>query len=141
VTKRAFTVLVYLELEDGLLVRHNARVRSLRTQLIGSHMVLVMLMTVVMGGAVFNFFQVSRSVDAVLRGNFQTVLSARDIEASIQQQETAWVLLVDGDQTVARKTYADAMVAFNRGLRIALDTSLALKRRKRSYQKYRPKRI
>lgn len=75
--------------------------RSLRTQLIGSHLLLVLLMALVMGGAVYNFFRLSQSVDSVLKGNFQTILAAREIQAASHQQETSFALLFDRDMANA----------------------------------------
>ena len=96
---------------------------SLRTQLIGSHLLLVLLMALVMGGAVMNFFRLSRSVDGVLRGNYQTILAARDLQASLHQQETAFALLVDGDVYNAQATYQSAVRVFDHGIGIANNTA------------------
>src|SRR3954471_6307187 len=90
--------------------------RSLRTQLIVSHLLLVLLMALVMGGAVFTFVRLSQSIDAVLRGNFQTILAARDIQSALHQQETAFALLYDGDLGRARQNYSESNRLLARGI-------------------------
>ncbi|AIE87233.1 signal transduction histidine kinase [Fimbriimonas ginsengisoli Gsoil 348] len=91
----------------------------MRTQLIVSHLLLVLLMAMVMGGAVFNFFRLSQSVDNVLRGNFQTILAARDIQAALHQDESAFSQLFDGDYQTAVRTYSEANQLLDRGLETA----------------------
>jgi signal transduction histidine kinase/HAMP domain-containing protein len=73
-------------------------------------------MALVMGGAVFNFFRLSQSVDAVLRGNFQTILAARDMQAALHQQETAFALLFDGDVAHARRSYDEGSQLLDRAI-------------------------
>lgn len=93
--------------------------RSLRMQLIWSHLLLVLLMAMVMGGAIYNFFMLSQSVDAVLRGNFQTILAARDIQAALHQEETAFALLFDGDLVNAQDTHREAFSEIERATAVA----------------------
>jgi len=96
--------------------------RSLRMQLIGSHLLLVLLMTLVMGGAVYNFFRLSQSVDGVLRGNFQTILAARDIQAALHREETGFALLFDGDAENAFLADSQSTALLNRAMKVAEDT-------------------
>jgi NtrC-family two-component system sensor histidine kinase KinB len=45
--------------------------KSLRTQLLASHLALVALMAVVMLGAVANFFRLGQSIDRILKDNYR----------------------------------------------------------------------
>jgi len=91
-------------------------------QLIGSHLLLVLLMTLVMGGAVYNFFRLSQSVDAVLRGNFQTILAARDIQSALHREETGFALLFDGDRANAERADSEATLLMSRAMVVADQT-------------------
>jgi signal transduction histidine kinase len=97
---------------------------SLRTQLLISHLLLVLLMTLVMGGAVFNFFRLSQSVDAVLRGNFQTILAARDMQAALHQEDTAFAHLAAHDRAGALRSHRDATELMDGCLEIARGTAV-----------------
>lgn len=85
-------------------------------------MLLVLLMALVMGGAIFNFFRLSQSVDALLQGNYQTILAARDIESALHAQETSFALLFDGDVPRAMSLYAGAERRLERDLQIGGST-------------------
>ncbi len=97
--------------------------RSLRSQLILSHLLLVLLMGFVMSGASVTFFSITRSIDRVLQGNFRTVLASQEMNASLQEQETAFALLSNGDIVEARITYARASSSFEKALSVALQTA------------------
>lgn len=77
-------------------------------QLLFSHLLLVLLMGVVMGGAILAFFQIGRSIDRVLRDNFRTVLAASDFQTALSKQDTAFGLLATGDNAEAARFYTDA---------------------------------
>lgn len=96
--------------------------RSLRTQLLFSHLLIVFLMALVMGGAVFNFFRLSQSVDAVLRGNFKTILAARDMQVALHQQETAFTRYFNGDSIGAETAYNEADNLFKNATATARQT-------------------
>jgi len=69
----------------------------LRTQLLLSHLLLVLLMGLVMCGAIVAFFSLGSSIDQVLADNFPTVLAAQDLQSALQAEETSFVLLEAGD--------------------------------------------
>ncbi|MEZ0326658.1 MAG: ATP-binding protein [Fimbriimonas sp.] len=82
--------------------------RSLRLQLLFSHLVLVLLMGLVMGGAILAFFQIGKSIDQVLRDNFRTVLAASRFQTSLSKQDTAFGMLSSDDNPEAVRAYAEA---------------------------------
>jgi signal transduction histidine kinase/HAMP domain-containing protein len=82
--------------------------RSLRLQLLFSHLVLVLLMGLVMGGAILAFFQIGKSIDQVLRDNFRTVLAASQFQTSLSKQDTAFGMLASGDNAAAVRQYVEA---------------------------------
>src|SRR5580704_3885654 len=96
---------------------------SLRSQLILSHLLLVLLMGFVMSGASVTFFSITQSIDHVLQGNFRTVLAAQEMNASLQEQETAFALLSNGDIVEARITYGRASSGFEKALSVAMQTA------------------
>ena len=97
--------------------------RSLRLQLISSHLILVLLIGFVMSGASVTFFTITQSVNRVLQGNFRTVLAAQEMNASLQEQETAFALLSNGDLPEARSTYDRASKAFETAFKAASVTA------------------
>ena len=97
--------------------------RSLRSQLILSHLFLVLLMVFVMSGASVTFFTITQSVNRVLQGNFRTVLAAQEMNASLQEQETAFALLANGDLPEARATYERATKVFESAFKTARQTA------------------
>ncbi|MDR3688462.1 MAG: ATP-binding protein [Fimbriimonas sp.] len=96
--------------------------RSLRSQLILSHMTLVLLMGFVMSGASIAFFSITQSVDRVLQGNFRTILAAQEMNSSLQEQETAFALLATGDSREATSAYTLSKEAFEKALQDATRT-------------------
>ena len=72
--------------------------RSLRSQLIVSHLVLVLITCSVMIGASITFFQIAHSVGRVVRGNFRTVLAAQKLTSAIKDQSVAAEFLSENDR-------------------------------------------
>ncbi len=90
--------------------------RSLRLQLLFSHLVLVLLMGLVMGGAILAFFQLGKSIDQVLQDNFRTVLAASRFQNSLSKQDTSFGMLASGDNAAAVRTYVNASRAADAAL-------------------------
>lgn len=90
--------------------------RSLRSQLVVSHLILVLLMAMVMGTAIYTFFGISRSVEQILQENFETMLSAQQIDSALHQQATAFAVFEGGDPVTALSDYREARVEFDRAL-------------------------
>ncbi len=97
--------------------------RSLRSQLILSHLILVLLMGFVMSGASMAFFGISQAVDRVLQGNFRTILASQEMSVSLQEQETAFAMLGSSQSPNAEATYRQATLAFEKSLSIAAKTA------------------
>jgi signal transduction histidine kinase/HAMP domain-containing protein len=88
--------------------------RSLRSQLVMSHLFLVLIMTLVMAGAIWQFFRVGRSIEEILQENYQTVLATQEMGSALHQQDVAFLMLLDGDKSGARQTYLQAREEFDR---------------------------
>lgn len=89
---------------------------SLRSQLILSHLLLVLILGIVMSGASITFFAITRSIDLVLQGNFKTMQAAHEMTTALHAEETAFAMLASGDTIEARNAYKNADASFNRGL-------------------------
>jgi PAS domain S-box-containing protein len=87
--------------------------RSLRTQLVMSHLFLVLIMGLVMGAAIWQFFRVSSSVEQILQENYQTVLASQEMDSALHQQEAGFLLLLDGDVGEARRSFMEARQGFD----------------------------
>lgn len=101
----------------------NPTMRSLRSQLVMSHLFLVLIMTLVMAAAIWQFFRVGRSIEEILQENYQTVLATQEMDSALHQQEVAFLLLVDGDEEGARQTYLQAREGFDRAYLTASGSS------------------
>lgn len=78
-----------------------------------SHLFLVLIMTLVMAAAIWQFFRVGRSIEEILQENYQTVLATQEMDSALHQQEVAFLMLVDGDAAGARRTYQQAREGFD----------------------------
>src|SRR6476660_3716230 len=92
--------------------------RSLRSQLIISHLVLVALMTVVMVAAVVNFLRLGNSIDRILRENYLSVVAAQDMEEALERMDSAATFVLAGQGGRARQQYARNKQAFARAYSI-----------------------
>lgn len=81
------------------------RKQSLRTQLLGSHLVLVGLMSLVMVGALFNFFRLGFSIDHILKDNYKSVIAAQTMQEALERQDSATTFFLAGQADKARKQY------------------------------------
>jgi PAS domain S-box-containing protein len=81
--------------------------RSLRTQLLFSHLLLVLLMVVIMIGAVVNFFHLGRSIDHILLANYNSVIAAQDMKETLERQDSAATFFLAGQVQKARRQYQD----------------------------------
>lgn len=84
------------------------RFRTLRVQLLLSHLVLVVLMGLVMASAVSSFFSLGRSIDRVLEGTFTSVLASERMKEALQRQQQALAALLSGQPEQARVDYSRA---------------------------------
>ncbi|RYG71405.1 hypothetical protein EON80_05280, partial [bacterium] len=90
--------------------------KSLRTQLLASHLALVALMALVMVGAIINFFRLGASIDHILRDNYQSVVAAQNMKESLERQDSAATLFLAGQPEKARAQWKTSVVAFDKAL-------------------------
>ncbi len=76
--------------------------RSLRTQLLISHLSLVLIMGVVMSVAIASFFGLGYSIDRLLQSNFKLILDTQEMARGIDRQETAYVKVLAGANANAK---------------------------------------
>lgn len=81
--------------------------RDLRIQLLLSHLVLVGLMLAVMIGAVINFFHLGRSIDRILKDNYDSVIVAEEMKETLERQDSAATFFLDGRIAEARAQYRE----------------------------------
>ena len=79
--------------------------RDLRIQLLVSHLVLVGLMLAVMIGAVVNFFHLGRSIDRILKDNYDSVIVAEEMKETLERQDSAATFFLAGRVTEGRAQY------------------------------------
>ncbi len=90
--------------------------KSLRTQLLASHLALVALMALVMLGAVANFFRLGQSIDRILRDNYQSVVAAQTMKESLERQDSAATFFLAGQRDKARSQFARNVPVFEKAL-------------------------
>ncbi|HET6384388.1 MAG TPA: ATP-binding protein [Armatimonadota bacterium] len=79
--------------------------QNLRTQLLISHLLLLLLMVGVMTGAVLNFFHLGRSIDRILKNNYKSVIAAQNMEETLERQDSAATFFLAGKSERARLQY------------------------------------
>jgi NtrC-family two-component system sensor histidine kinase KinB len=90
--------------------------KSLRTQLLASHLALVALMALVMVGAVANFFRLGASIDHILRDNYQSVIAAQTMKESLERQDSAATFYLAGQREKARAQWKKNVTVFEKAL-------------------------
>ncbi len=90
--------------------------RSLRTQLLLSHVVLVLLMGFVMSSAVANLFSLSRAIDQDLERNLSTAAASERMAQGAQRLERAYDLLLTGANNEARDDYNRGWLELQSGI-------------------------
>ncbi|HLJ55043.1 MAG TPA: hypothetical protein VKT77_08370, partial [Chthonomonadaceae bacterium] len=79
--------------------------RSLRTQLLLSHLALLTLLAVVMAGAVMDFLRLGKSIDRILKDNYKSVIAAQRMKETLERQDSAATFLLAGQVQKAREQY------------------------------------
>ena len=80
---------------------------GLRRQLLTSHLLPVGLMLLALGGAIAGFFQLGRSVDRILKDNYQSVVAAQNMKETLERQDSAATFFLAGQAGRARRQYED----------------------------------
>ncbi|MCC6445890.1 MAG: HAMP domain-containing protein [Armatimonadetes bacterium] len=78
---------------------------NLRTQLLVSHLLLILLMLAVMGVASINFFRLGRSIDRILQDNYKSVIAAQDMKEALERMDSSATFFLAGQVAKARKQY------------------------------------
>ncbi len=86
--------------------------QSLKTQLLVSHLVLVVLMMVVMTGAIINFLRLGRSIDRIFRDNYKSVVVAQRMKDALERMDSSAVFILAGQTQRARSQYATNRARF-----------------------------
>ncbi|MFI5384632.1 MAG: ATP-binding protein [Fimbriimonadales bacterium] len=81
------------------------RFRTLRVQLLLSHLALVVIMAALIASAVSGFISLSRSIDRVLSGTFGSVLACDELNDILERQHESLTLLVTGQASLAKAEY------------------------------------
>lgn len=79
--------------------------RNIRLQLLFSHLILVSLLVAVMTGAIANFIHLGRSIDRILRDNYQSVVAAQNMKETLERQDSAATFFLAGQRVRARAQY------------------------------------
>lgn len=86
--------------------------RDLKRQLLVSHLVLVGLMLAVMIGAVINFFHLGRSIDRILKNNYDSVIVAEEMKETLERQDSAVNFFLGGRVEEAHAQYQQNRALF-----------------------------
>jgi PAS domain S-box-containing protein len=92
------------------------RFRSLRVQLLVSHLALVLLLAVVMSGAIERFFNLSRSIEHVTDSNLSGLLAAERMREALSDEQTAVTVSLIGHPDLAEQMLGDARQRFRQNL-------------------------
>lgn len=81
------------------------KTKSLKVQLIFSHLLLVLLMVAVMVGAILNFFSLGRSIDRIFRNNYRSVVAAQQMKDALERIDSSAAFVLAGQRQIARAQY------------------------------------
>lgn len=90
--------------------------RSLRVQLLLSHLALVLLMAAVTGSAVFSFVVLGRNAGVALESDLRTVRGTARVEAGLAQQREVFALLRSGAMDLAAESYESSRADLHAGI-------------------------
>lgn len=96
--------------------------RSLRTQLLVSHLLLLLpMLALVTGTAIFSFVTVERFLGPDLERNVETVRAASLMQSALAQQRESFALLLAGAPQEAATVYNHGWASFEAGCSLAED--------------------
>ncbi|MHB8634947.1 MAG: sensor histidine kinase [Fimbriimonadaceae bacterium] len=90
--------------------------RSLRVQLLISHLVLVLMLAVVMSGAIQRLFVLSRSLQRVTQDDFNGEISAERMREALAGEQTGVTICLIGRPDLAKEVIGQADQAFTLSL-------------------------
>ncbi|HLK58635.1 MAG TPA: ATP-binding protein [Chthonomonadaceae bacterium] len=86
--------------------------QNLRVQLLMGQLVVALLMGGVMVGAVLSFIHLSRSIDRILKDNYDSVIAAQDMKEALERQDSAATFYLAEQVQEARDQYREYRVKF-----------------------------
>ena len=86
--------------------------RNLKTQLLLSHLALVLLLLVVMAAAVVNFSRLGGSINRIFKNNYESVIAAQNMKETLERQDSAATFYLAGQVETARKQYESNVPLF-----------------------------
>ncbi|MBC8134682.1 MAG: HAMP domain-containing protein [Fibrella sp.] len=92
--------------------------RSLRSQLLFSHLALVALMLLVLLASVGGFFRLGGYVDRILRDNYKSVVAAQQMKDALERQDSAATFYLAGQREKARVQYAANRTRFEKAFAV-----------------------
>ena len=95
--------------------------KSLRTQLLITHLLLVGLMVAGMTGAVVGFFRLGYSIDRILRDNYKSVVAAQNMKEALERMDSSATFFLAGQTEKARTQYKRNRLAFESALTAEAD--------------------
>lgn len=79
--------------------------RSLKSQLLISHLVLVAILSVLLAGAVTEFSHLGQSIDRIVRDNYDSVIAAENMKETLERQDSAATFFLAGQREKSRAQY------------------------------------
>ena len=98
--------------------RHDSDMANLRTQLLLSHLLLVLLMVIVMVGAIVNFVRLGGSIHRILKDNYASVIVAQDMKETLERQDSAATFFLAGNTKKARDQYEENRRKFEQAYQV-----------------------
>ncbi|MDX1933672.1 MAG: ATP-binding protein [Capsulimonadales bacterium] len=95
--------------------------KSLRSQLLQSHLLLVGLLLGVCLIAVAGFFRLGQSVNRILEDNYKSVIAAQNMKEALERIDSASTFFVTGQREWARRQYRENLPLFLNAARIEAD--------------------
>ncbi len=92
--------------------------KSLRTELLLSHLLLVGLMFLVMLVAVAGFFRLGQSIDRILKDNYKSVVAAQNMKDALERMDSASAFYLAGQAEKAQRQYQENRPLFEDAYRI-----------------------
>jgi hypothetical protein len=95
--------------------------RSLRMQILISHLIMVLLVGVLMSAAVSNIFALGRGIDRILQANFRSIIACGRMRTAAAAEHASVSLFLAGQQEEARRRFLTTRPDFEQGWNDALD--------------------
>jgi len=86
--------------------------RSVRMQLLVSHLLLVLLLGIVLSAAISSFVALGRGIDRVLEGNYESIIASEEMRSALDGYEQALTLYFANRRDDAVRKVKEARTAF-----------------------------